>query len=146
MSSVWKSHISHSVKRSFFQATVETVLLYGCEARTSTPTLERTLNGCYTRMLRAALSIKRWQHVPNSELYDNLPKVGDKVAARRMGLVELCSRHPELPAGEVILWQPTHGYRRRGRQRGTFLDTLKTWEHRGAEDVYRRSRQFDDPY
>jgi len=40
-------------------------------------------------MLRAALSIKWWQHVPNSELYDNLPKVGDgdKVTARRMGLI-----------------------------------------------------------
>jgi len=25
----------------------------------------------------------------------------------------------------VILWEPTHEYRRRGRQRGTFLDTLK---------------------
>jgi len=34
MSSAWKSHISHSVKRSFFQATLENVLLYGCEAWT----------------------------------------------------------------------------------------------------------------
>jgi len=117
--------ISHSVKRSFFQAIVETVLLYGCEAWILTPTLERSLNGCYTRMLRAALNIKWWQHVPNSKLYDNLPKVGDKVAAGRRGLEGYCSRHPELPAGKVILWEPTHGYRRRGRQRETFLDTLK---------------------
>jgi len=58
MSSVWKSHISHSVKRTFFQATVETVLLYGCYAWTLTPTLEKSLNGCYTRMPRAALNIK----------------------------------------------------------------------------------------
>jgi len=42
-----------------------------------------------------------------------------------MGLVGDCSRHPELPAGKVILWKPTHGYRKRGRQRGTSLDTLK---------------------
>jgi len=103
MSSVWKSHISHSVKRCFFQATVETVLLYGFEAWTLTPTLEKSLNGCHTRMLRAALSIKWWQHVPNSELYDSLTKVGDKVAARRMDLLGHCSRHPELPAGKVIL-------------------------------------------
>jgi len=76
-------------------------------------------------MLRAALNIKSWQHVPNSELYDNLLKVGDKVAARMTGLVGHCSRHPELPAGKVILWKPTHGYRRRERQRGTFFDTLE---------------------
>jgi len=115
--SVNQSHILHSVKHSFFQATVETVLLYGCEALTLTPTLERSLYGYYTHMLRAALNIKWWQHVPNSELYDNLLKVGYIVAARRMGLVRHCSRHPELPAGKVIiLWEPTHGYRRRGRQ------------------------------
>jgi len=58
-----------------------------------------------------------WQHVPNSELYDNLLFISaycankindddDKVAARRMGLVGLCSWHPELPAGNVILWEP----------------------------------------
>jgi len=52
-------------------------------------------------------------------------KVEDKVAARRMDLVGHCSRHPDLPAGKVVLWEPTHGCRRRGRQRGTFLDTLK---------------------
>jgi len=76
-------------------------------------------------MLRAALNIKWWQYVPNSKLYDNLPKVGNKVTARRMDLVGHCSLHPELPAGKVILWEPTYGCRRRGRQRGTFLDTLK---------------------
>jgi len=54
----------------------------------------------------AALNIKWWHHVPNSELYDNLPEVGDKVAARRTGLVGHCSRHPELLVGKVILWEP----------------------------------------
>ena len=34
MSTVWKSHISDSVKWKFFQATVEIILLYGCEAWT----------------------------------------------------------------------------------------------------------------
>jgi len=96
-------HTAACSEAELFQATVETVLLYGCEASTLTPTLERSLKGCYTRMLRAALNIKWWQHVLNSELYDNLPEVGDKVAARRMGLVRFCSRHPELPAGKVIL-------------------------------------------
>jgi len=60
----------------------------------------------------------------------------------RDDLVGHCSRHPELPAGKVILLAPTHGYRRRGRQRGTFLDTPK----KDAEDVYGRSRRLDDPY
>jgi len=90
-------------------------------------------------MLRAALNIRWWQHVPNSELYDNLPKVGDKVAARRMGLVG----HPELPAGKVILWEPTHGYRRRGRQREAFLDTLK--KDAGLESIEELRTCMEDP-
>ncbi len=84
MSSVWKSHISTSLKRNFFQATVETVLLYGCEAWTLTSALEKSLNGYYTCMVRAVLNIKWWQHIPNTDLYGYLPEVGDKISARRM--------------------------------------------------------------
>ena len=42
---------------SFFYATVESVLLYGSECWTLKPTLEKSLDGCYTRMLRAVLNI-----------------------------------------------------------------------------------------
>ena len=103
MSTVWKSHISASLKRNFFQATMETVLLYGCEAWTLTSALEKFLNGCYTYMPRAVLNIKWWQHIPNSGLYGDLPKTRHKVAARRMSVVGHCIRHPELPAEKVLL-------------------------------------------
>ena len=78
MSTMWKSHISNSLKWNFCQATVETVLLYGCKAWTLTSALERSLNGCYTHMLRAVVSIKWWQHIPNPDLYIDLPKLGTK--------------------------------------------------------------------
>ena len=66
--------------------------------------------------IRAVLNIKWWQHIPNTDLYVDLPKVGDNVAARRTILVGHCIRHPELPAEGVLLLKPTHGHRRRGRQ------------------------------
>jgi len=61
-----------------------------------------------------------------------------------MGLVGHCSRHPELPAGKVIglLWEITQGYRRRGRQRGTFLDTLK--KDAGLESIEELKTCMDD--
>ena len=31
----------------------------------------------------------------------------------------------ELLAGELVLWEPTHGRRGRGRPSATFIDTLK---------------------
>ena len=87
--------------------------------------IRKVPNGCYTCMLRAVLNIKWWQHIPNTDLYGDLPKVGDKAAARRMSLVGHCIRHPELPAEKVLLWEPMHRHRRRGRQQDTFLDNMR---------------------
>ena len=125
MGNIWKSNMSRNTKIRLFRATVESVLLYGCEAWTMTPALEKALNGCYTRMLRTVLDLKWYQHVPNSELYRNMNKVGDIVAARRMQLAGHCFRHKELPASDLILWAPVHGMRTRGRRRINYIDVLK---------------------
>ena len=125
MSNIWKSRMSRETKVRFFQATVESVLLYGSEAWTLTPALEKSLNGCYTRMLRAALNIRWTQHMRNTELYRDIDRVGDKVAARRMRMAGHCYRHKELPASDLILWEPSQGTRRRGRRKRTYVDVLK---------------------
>ena len=52
-------------------------------------------------------------------------KISDKVALRRLGLAGYCFRHKELLAGELVLWEPLPGHRKRGRPSTTFLDTLK---------------------
>ena len=125
MKRVWKSNVSNELKTRLFIATVESVLLYGCESWTFTSALERSLDGCYTRMLRAALNISWQSFVPIEELYGTLPRISDKVAWRRLGLAGHCFRHKELLAGELVLWEPTHGRRGRGRPSATFIDTLK---------------------
>ena len=124
MCKIWKSDISRSVKARFFFATVESVLLYGCETWTMSPALEKSLNGCYTRMLRAAFNITWRDRLTNEQLYENIPKVADKVRARRLQLAGHCYRHPELPAHDVLLWQPTHGRRSRGRPAASYTKTM----------------------
>ena len=57
MARIWTSDISRPVKARFFFATVESVLLYGSETWTLTPALEKSLNGCYTRMLRVVFNV-----------------------------------------------------------------------------------------
>ena len=52
------------MKRSFFQAAVTSILLYGCTTWTLTKRLEKKLDGNYTRMLRAILN-KSWQQDTN---------------------------------------------------------------------------------
>ena len=124
MSKIWTSEIRRSVKARFFFATVESVLLYGSETWTLTPTIEKSLNGCYTRMLRAAFNISWRDHVPNQQLYGDIPRVTDKIRERRLQFAGHCHRHPELRAHNLLLWKPTHGRRSRGRPAASFTCTL----------------------
>ena len=59
LSIMWKSDLTDKMKRSFFQAVVVSILLYGCTIWTLLKRLEK-LVGNYTRMLRAILN-KSWQ-------------------------------------------------------------------------------------
>ena len=60
LSIIWKSDLTDKMKRSFFQAVVVSILLYGGTTWTLTKRLERKLDGNYTRMLRAVLN-KSWR-------------------------------------------------------------------------------------
>ena len=51
LSIIWKSDQTDKRKRSFFQAAIVSILLYGCTTWTLTKWLEKKLNGNYTRML-----------------------------------------------------------------------------------------------
>ena len=64
----WKSDLTDKMKRSFFQAAVVSILLYGCTTWTLTKRLERKLDGNYTRMLIAILN-KSWRQHPTGTNY-----------------------------------------------------------------------------
>ena len=59
LSVIWKLDLTDRMKRSFFQAAVVSILLYGCTTWTLTKRLEKKLDGNYARMLRAILK-KSW--------------------------------------------------------------------------------------
>ena len=87
--------------------------------------LQKSLDGSYTRMLRVVLIVNWRNHISNSDLYGDLPKVLDKVAWRRLGLAGHCQRHEKLPAYHLVLREPIHVKCRPGRPSTTFLDILK---------------------
>ena len=144
MKSVWNSNLSRSIKVSFFQATVESVLLYGCESWTLKETLRKSLDGCYTRMLRVVLNINWNEHVTNEQLYGGLPRLSDKVASRRMQFAGHCHRHPELPAGRLVLWEPSpaRGHRSRGHPTASFVEVLA--RDAGVESSAELARCMDE--
>ena len=112
MSKIWKFEMSRNLKIRFFIATIESILLYGCEAWTLTEAMERSLDGTYTRMLRKALNIHWLSHISNIELYGELPRVSNKIASRRLQLAGHDFRHPELSAQPQVLLvpEPRHFY------------------------------------
>jgi hypothetical protein len=61
----------------------------------------------------------------NEELYGELARASNKVAARRMELAGHCYRHPELATNKLILWDTCHGHQQRGRQKMTYIDVLR---------------------
>ena len=60
---IWKSDLTDKIKRSFFQAVVVSILLYGCSTWTLTKRMEKKLDGSYTRILRAILKKLGRQHL-----------------------------------------------------------------------------------
>ena len=125
MNVVWRSSLSRDLKIRFFRATVESILLYGSECWSLNSSSRKSLDGTYTRMLRTVLNINWRDHAPNVTLYGDLPRLTDRIAWRRLGIAGHCYRHRELPASQLVLWEPTHGRRKPGRPPTTFLNILQ---------------------
>ena len=125
MRKVWASKMARGTKMRRFRVTVESVLFYGSETWTVTTKLEKSVNGCYTRMLRTALNEQWQQHMNNQELYGSLPRVSEKIRVRRLRLAGHCARHNEEIASKALHGEPQHGHPNRGRRRTTYIDTIK---------------------
>ena len=82
LSIIWKSDLTDKMKRSFFQAAVASILLYGCTTWTLTKRLEKKLDGNYTRMLRAILNRSWRQHPTRHQLYGHLPPITNTIQVR----------------------------------------------------------------
>ena len=65
LSVIWKSDLTDKIKRSFFQAVVVSILLYGCTSWTLTKRMKKRLDGSYTRIMRTILE-KSWRKHPQS--------------------------------------------------------------------------------
>ena len=76
LSIIWKSNLTDKMKRSFFQAAIVSILLYGCTTWMLTKRLEKKLDGNYTRTLRAMLNKSQQQHPTRHQLYGHLPPIG----------------------------------------------------------------------
>ena len=121
---IWKSNLTDKIKRSFFQAAVVSILLYGCTTWTLTKRLEKKLNSNYTRMLRATLNKSWQQHPTRHQLYGHLPPITKTIQARRTRHAGHWWRSKDELVSDVLLWTPAYGQSKAGRPARTYIQQL----------------------
>ena len=94
-------------------------------------------------MLRMAVNVTWQMKLKNSELYQKLPQVTEKIAQRRMRLAGHCIRHKEEIASDLVLWESSEGRASRGRRRRNFVDNLL--EDTGMDNSVGDERSDDGP-
>ena len=124
LSIIWKSDLTDKMKRSFFQAVVVSILLYGCTTWSLTKWLEKKLDGNYTRMLRAILNKSWQQHPTRHQLYGHLPPITKTIQVRRTRHAGHCWRSKDELISDVLLWTPTYGRAKAGRPTRTYIQQL----------------------
>ena len=125
LSIIWKSDLTDKMKRSFFQAAVASILLYGCTTWTLTKRLEKKLDGNYTRMLRAILN-KSWrQHPTRHQPCGHLPPITKTIQVRRTRHAGHCWRSRDELISDVLLWTLTYGRAKAGRPARTYIQQLR---------------------
>ena len=121
---IWKSTLPDGMKRQFFRAVVESVLVYGSSTWTLTKRLEKLLDGSYTRMLCTVLNISWKEHLTRQRLYGTLPTLSSTIRERRLRFAGHCGRTKEELVSSVLLWTPKHGYTKVGRPSKTYIQLL----------------------
>ena len=112
LSVIWKSDLTDKIKCSFFQATVVSILLYGCTTWTVTKRMEKKLDRNHARMLRAIL---------NKQLYGHLQPITKSINVRRTRHAWHCCRSGDELVSDVLLLNPSHGRAKAGRPARTAL-------------------------
>ena len=120
LSIIWKSDLTDTMKHSFFQAAVTSILLYGCTTWTLTKRLEKKLDGNYTRMLRAILNKSWQQHPTRHQLYGHLPPITKTIQVRRTRHAGHCWRSRDE------LMDP-HTWPRKSRTTSTNVHSAAMW-------------------
>ena len=112
------------MNRSFFQAAVVSILLYGCTTWTLTKCIEKKLDSNYIRMQRAILN-KSWrQHPTKQQLYSHPPPVTKTIKIRRAKHAGHCWRSRDELVSDVLQWTLSHGRAKAGRPARTYIQQL----------------------
>ena len=141
LSVIWMSDLTDKMKRSFFQAAVVSILLYGCTTWMLTKGIEKRLNGNYKRMLRAILN-KSWrQHPTKLQLYGHLPPITKTITVRRTRHAGHCWRSRDELISDVL---PSYGRAKAGRPARTYIQQLSEDTGCSPEDLLEAMNDWEE--
>ena len=124
LSVIWKSDLTDKIKRSFFQAAVMSILLYGYATWTLTKRMEKKFDGNYTRMLRDILNKSGRQHPTKHQLYSHLLLITKTIQVGRIRHAGPCWRSRDELISDVLRWTPSHGRAKAGHPARTYTQQL----------------------
>ena len=99
---IWNSKIPAALKRKFFKACVEPVLLYGSETWTIKKAFQDRLVSTYTRLLMKAQNLSWKKHPTKKEIYSGLPPISSVIAQRRARFAGHCMRAQDQPISTIL--------------------------------------------
>ena len=135
LSVIWKSDLTDKIKRSFLQAAVVSILLYGYTIWTLTKRMENKLDGNYTRMLRAILN-KLWkQHPTKQHLYGHRTPITKTIKVRRTRHAGHCWRSRDELISDVVLLIPSYGGAKAERPGRNYIQQLRADTGCSPEDL-----------
>ena len=102
---IWKSNIiSKTQKLNIFKACVESTYLYNAVTWTINSTLEKKIDGCYTRLLRYALGYKWSDKICNEILYEGIEKISIRIKRRKFNFIVKCFNNKDQPISELLFF------------------------------------------
>ena len=119
---IWRSNLPNSLKIKTFRTLIEPVLLYGSETWTMTRAMEKSIDGCYTNLLKKVKNIDWADHPTLAQIYNGLPRISTTLSSRRLRFSGHCFRAKREIISDLLLWSPIGPIRSR---KLTFIDTLK---------------------
>ena len=132
---ICRSDLTDKIKRSFFQAMVMLILLYGYTTWTLTKCKEKKLDSNYTRMLWGIFN-KSWrQHPTRQQLYGHLPPITKTIKIRWTRHAGHCWRSKDKLISDILLWMPSHGQAKTGWPARIYIQQLCTDTGCSLEDL-----------
>ena len=87
-----------------FPVPCRSVLLYRAEAWTVTESMAKRLDGCHGRLLVKARGWTYKDHVPNTTLYKDTPRLSSVLRARRLQFARHCARSNQPVTADLVFW------------------------------------------